>query len=73
MPPDNSESFNEFEMALRQAWETLRDRAESREDLIHSANTLKGHDGRDHMSSDVERKELEKSASVASGSGSQHD
>ena len=30
MPPDNSESFNEFEMALRQAWETLRDRAESR-------------------------------------------
>ncbi|MFZ1974979.1 MAG: hypothetical protein WAU89_19195 [Candidatus Acidiferrales bacterium] len=71
MPPDNSESFNEFEMALRQAWETLRDRAESRKNLTPSANTLKGRDSRDHMSSDVKRKELEKSASVASGS--QHD
>lgn len=68
MPPDNSDSFNEFEMALRQAWETLRDRTESRKDLIPSANRLKGHDRQDHMSSDVERKELEKSASVASGS-----
>jgi hypothetical protein len=71
MPPDNSDSLNEFEMALRQAWETLRDRTESRKDLIPSANRLKGHDRQDHMSSDVEGKELEKSASVASGS--QHD
>jgi hypothetical protein len=71
MPPDNSDSFNEFEMALRQAWETLRERTESRKDLIPSANRLKGHDRQDHMSSDVERKALEKSASVASGS--QHD
>ncbi|MFZ0521227.1 MAG: hypothetical protein WAL95_09400 [Candidatus Acidiferrales bacterium] len=71
MPPDNSESFNEFEMALRKAWETLRDRAESGNHLIPSASTLKGHDSQDHMSSEVKRKELEKSASVASGS--QHD
>jgi hypothetical protein len=62
MPSANSDSFDEFETALHQAWEILRDRADG---LVHSADPLKEYTNPVHTNSDVNQDTLEKGASVA--------
>jgi hypothetical protein len=50
MPPENS--LDEFEIALRQAWEILRGRARASSDAAHSANAPKEHTNQNHRDSD---------------------
>lgn len=65
----NGDSFDELEIALLQAWEILRDRAESPDRLVHSTDPLKEYANPVHTSSDVNQNSLEKGASVASNPG----
>jgi hypothetical protein len=69
MLPANSDSFDEFEKALRQAWEILRGRAESPDRLVRPTDPLKEYTNPVHTNSDVNQSNLEKSATVASNSG----
>jgi hypothetical protein len=69
MLPADSDSFDQFEIALHRAWEILRDRAESRDRLVHSTDPLKEYANPVHTSSDVNQNSLEKGASVASSPG----
>ena len=69
MLPANSDSFDEFEIALHRAWEILRDRAESPDRLVHSADPLKEYTNPVHPNSDVNQNSLEKGASVAPNPG----
>jgi hypothetical protein len=61
----NSDSFDEFEIALHQAWEILRGCAELPDRLVHPADPLKEYANPVHTNSDVNQNSLEKSASVA--------
>jgi hypothetical protein len=63
MPTASSDSFDEFETALRRAWEVLRSRAESPDRLVHSADPF-NESNPIHANSDVNENSLEKSASV---------
>jgi hypothetical protein len=68
MPPASSDSFDEFEIALRQAWEILRGRAESPGRLERPADPSKEYTNPVHTNSDVNLNNLEKSATVAPNS-----
>lgn len=52
MLPENSDSSDEFEIALHEAWEVLRGRARASNDVVHSAKTSKEHNSQDHPDSD---------------------
>jgi hypothetical protein len=69
MLPADSDSFDQFEIALHRAWEILRDRAESRDCLVHSTDPLKEYANPVHRSSDVNQNSLDKGASAASSPG----
>jgi hypothetical protein len=69
MLPANSDSFDEFEIALHQAWEILCSRAESPERLVRPANPLKEYTNPAHTNSDVNQNNPEKSATVAPNAG----
>jgi hypothetical protein len=50
MPLENS--LDEFEIALREAWEILRGRARASNDVVHSGNACKENSSKDHKDSD---------------------